>query len=97
MHIKLFLFFILIVAGIAACAETSHYAINVNYIPKKVSPGEQCSEEIAITIAAFNDARTVDDKTIIGKKVKSKNDKILALATAENPAREVSSAFRYFF
>ena len=98
MHIKLFLFFIIIVAGIAACAETSHYAINVNYIPQKgITRKNSAPGKFAITIAAFNDTRTVDDKTIIGKKVKSKNDKILALATAENPAREVSSAFRYFF
>jgi hypothetical protein len=97
MHIRLFLFFIIIVAGIAACAEISHYAINVNYIPQKgITRKSSAQGKFAITIAAFNDARTVDDKTIIGKKVKSKNDKILALATAENFAHEVTSAFRYF-
>jgi hypothetical protein len=97
MRIKMLFTLFIIVAGIAACAEVSHYAINVNYIPQKnITWKNSAQRKFAITIAAFNDARTVDDKTIIGKKVKSKNDKILALATAENPAREVSSAFRYF-
>lgn len=97
MRIKMLFTLFIIVAGIAACAEISHYAINVNYIPQKgITRKNSAQGKFAITIAAFNDTRTVDDKTIIGKKVKSKNDKILALATAENPAREVSSAFRYF-
>ncbi len=97
MRIKLLLSLIIIVACITACAEVANYAININYIPQKgITQKNSAQRKFAITIAAFNDTRTVDDKTIIGKKVKSKNDKILALATAENPARDVSSAFRYF-
>ena len=97
MRIKIFFTLFIIVAGIAACAEISNYAININYIPQKaIFKNNNAQRKFAITIAAFNDTRTVDDKAIIGKKVKSKNDKILALATADNPAREVSSAFRYF-
>ena len=97
MRIKLLLSLIIIVACITACAEVSNYAININYIPQKgITRKNSAQGKFAITIAAFNDTRTVDDKTIIGKKVKSKDDKILALATAENPSRDVSSAFRYF-
>jgi len=97
MRITLLLSLIIIVAGIAACAEVAHYTININYIPQKVIiQNNSAQKKLVITIATFNDTRTVADKSIIGKKVKSKNDKILALATAENPARDVSSAFRYF-
>ena len=97
MRIKLLLSLIIIVACITACAEVANYAININYIPQKIITHKNSAQgKFVITLAAFNDTRIVDDKTIIGKKVKSKDDKILALATAENPAREVSSAFRYF-
>jgi hypothetical protein len=97
MRIKLLLSLIIIVACITACAEVSKYAININYIPQQgITRKNSAQRKFAIAIAAFNDTRNVDDKTIIGKKVKSKNDKILALATAENPAHDVSSAFRYF-
>ena len=97
MRIKLLLSLIIIVACITACAEVANYAININYIPQKIITHKNSAQgKFAITLAAFNDTRNVDDKTIIGKKVKSKDDKILALATAENPSRDVSSAFRYF-
>ena len=97
MRIKMFFTLFIIVAGIAACAEISNYAININYIPQKaITKNNRAQRNFLITIATFNDARTVADKAIIGKKVKSKNDKILALATADNPARDLSSAFRYF-
>jgi len=97
MRIKLLFSFLIFIASIAACAEVSNYAININYIPQKaITKNNRAQRNFLITIATFNDARTVADKAIIGKKVKSKNDKILALATADNPARDVSSAFRYF-
>ena len=97
MRIKLLLSLIIIVACITACVEVANYAININYIPQKIITHKNSAQgKFAITIAAFNDTRIVYDKTIIGKKVKSKNDKILALATAENPSRDVSLAFRYF-
>ena len=97
MRIKLLLFLIIIVVGITACAEVANYAININYIPQKIITHKNSAQgKFAITLAAFNDTRIVDDKTIIGKKVKSKDDKVLGLATAENPSRDVSSAFRYF-
>ena len=97
MRIKMLFSLFIIVAGIAACAEVANYAININYIPQKgITRNKSAQGKFVITIAAFNDTRIVDDKTIIGKKVKSRNDKILALATADNPARDVSSAFRYF-
>ena len=97
MRIKLLFSFLIFIAGIASCAEVTNYTININYIPQKaITKNNRAQRNFIITIATFNDARTVADKAIIGKKVKSKNDKILALATAENPARDVSSAFRYF-
>ena len=97
MRIKMLFSLFIIIAGIAACAEVSNYAININYIPQKgFTRNNSAQGKFAITIAAFNDTRIVDDKTIIGKKVKSRNDKILALATAENSSRDISSAFRYF-
>ena len=97
MRLKLLLSVIITASSIVACAEVSNYAININYIPQKgLTRNNSAQGKFAITLAAFNDTRTIDDKTIIGKKVKSKDDKILALATAENPSRDVSSAFRYF-
>ena len=97
MRIKSFLYPVIIIFIIAACAEVSNYAINIDYIPQKsVTHNNSAQRMFSITVATFNDVRTVADKAIIGKKVKSKNDKIIALATADNPARAVSSAFRYF-
>jgi hypothetical protein len=97
MRIKMLFSLFIICVCIASCAEVSNYAININYIPQKViTRNKNAQRTLLITIATFNDARTVADKAIIGKKVKSKNDKIIALATSDNPAHEVSSAFRYF-
>ena len=97
MRVKLILYLSVIIFNITACAEVSNYAINIDYIPQKsVTHNNSAQQMFSITVATFNDVRTVADKAIIGKKVKSKNDKIIALATADNPARAVSSAFRYF-
>jgi hypothetical protein len=97
MRVKSILYLLVIIFNIAACAEVSKYAINIDYIPQKsVTHNNSAQKMFSITVATFNDVRTVADKAIIGKKVKSKNDKIIALATADNPARAVSSAFRYF-
>jgi hypothetical protein len=85
------------ISFISACAEFSHYAINIHYIPQKANfQNNSIKRKCAMTIATCNDTRTVDDKTVIGKKVKSKDDKILALATAEDPARDVAEAFKMF-
>ena len=97
MRIKLLLSVIITASSLVACAEVANYAINIYYIPQKIITHKTSAQgKFVITIAAFNDTRTIDDKTIIGKKVKSKDNKVLALATAENPSRDVSSAFRYF-
>lgn len=97
MRHQIYFFIIAILCFILSCAVVSRYIITIHYIPQKtITAQSRIKKDFIITVATFNDSRAVDDKTVIGKKVMAKNDKIVARVTAQDPAREVTRALKHF-
>jgi hypothetical protein len=97
MRVKQLLSITALFTGIIACAGVSNYVINIKYVPQRaVLQNSKTRSKPLITIARFNDISSLDNKTVTGSKSNSNDDTIRALATAEDPARDVSAAFRTF-
>jgi uncharacterized lipoprotein YajG len=81
---------------LGACARPGIYSVDLLYIsPEKTSVTDKKAKSLSITVAQFNDVRTVDDKRIIGKVVKSDGMKIPILPKHRMPADAVTRAVRH--
>lgn len=81
---------------LGACARQGPYSIDLLYIsPEKRSVAAEKAKSLLITVAQFNDVRTVGDKKIIGKVIKSDGTKILILPKHYMPADAVTRAVRH--
>src|SRR5512135_2402138 len=97
MRLKMIMSICIMAVFFLSCAQVSYYAINIHYSPQKtITKNSSNNKKPLITVAHFNDARAIENKTIMGKKIKSKGDKVLAFAIESNPARSVSLAFKDF-
>lgn len=82
---------------LCACARQGPYSVDLLYIsPEKTSVADKKTKSLLITVAQFNDVRTVDDKRVIGKVIKSDGMKILILPKHRMPADAVTRAVRHY-
>jgi uncharacterized lipoprotein YajG len=83
--------------SLGACAPPGLYSVDLLYIsPEKTSVADKKTKNLSITVAQFNDVRTVNDKRIIGKVVKSDGMKIPILPKHHMPADAVTRAVRHY-
>ncbi|MBN2515570.1 MAG: hypothetical protein JXC33_05990 [Deltaproteobacteria bacterium] len=82
---------------LGACAPPGLYSVDLLYIsPEKTSLADENVKNLSITVTQFNDMRTVDDKRIIGKVVKSDGMKIPILPKHHMPADAVTRAVKHY-
>jgi uncharacterized lipoprotein YajG len=82
---------------LGACARPGLYSVDLLYIsPEKTSVADKKTKNLSITVAQFNDVRTVKDKRIIGKVVKSDGTRIPILPKHRMPSDAVTRAVRHY-
>lgn len=92
-----FLIILCMVLFLGACAQTRPYSVDIEYMPPlKTSAADEKVKNLSITVAKFNDLRKMDDKTVIGKVVKSDGTKILILPKHHMPADAVTHAVKLY-
>jgi hypothetical protein len=81
-------------AMIWGCAPAL-YSVDMKYVPTKPTPEMKGSEKkIKITVAAFEDIRTISDTTIIGRVIKPDKQNIPVLPKYVRPPMAVASALK---
>jgi hypothetical protein len=98
MRIKINMFCCLLtIAVISSCARVSEYTIDIRYVPQKHVPqaGSQL-QKYSITVTMFTDARTTDNKAVIGERVAGNGRDIVARCAQEEPSAAVAGTLRDF-
>lgn len=71
------------------------YSVDMKYVPTKPMPEMKGPEKkIKITVAAFEDLRTISDTTLIGRVIKSDRQNIPVLPKFVSPSMAVASALK---
>jgi len=84
-------------AMIWGCASAL-YSVDMKYVPTRPIPEMKGSEKkIKITVAAFEDLRTISDTTLIGRVIKSDRQNIPVLPKYVRPPMAVASALKEIF
>ncbi len=74
------------------------YSVDMNYTPTGAMRSfAKVDQPVPITVAAFVDARKVDDKMQIGRVVKSNDIVVPILPRFMNPSQAVTAPFKEFF
>lgn len=91
------LIFLCIVSSFFSCSSVSLYTLNVKYTPPEsaVTKVDACKYSI-LTVAMFNDLRTVEDKALIGNVVFSDGSKIPILPKYLKPVDAVTFGIREY-
>ncbi len=91
------------IAGMALCllllagCSPALYSVDMKYVPSRVMPrAEGTGEIITVTVAAFEDRRKIDDKTVIGWVIKSDGERIPVLPKFVKPTVAVTSPLKDF-
>ena len=91
------------IAGLALClmmlagCSPALYSVDMKYVPSRVMPRtEGTGEIITVTVAAFEDRRKIDDKTVIGWVIKSDGERIPVLPKFVKPTVAVTSPLKDF-
>ncbi len=91
--------FIAIIAVIstAACTPVTRYAVSMTTEPvRNVTPAGDQIKGIPITIAVFNDIRTLADKNVVGAVIKTGGEKLPIFVINTTPAEAVSSGVKSY-
>lgn len=97
MQLKIKIFSVVMALCLFACSGAAFYTIKLNYMPQKVIPRAGVNlQKFVITIAAFNDARAVENKNVIGRRLTAQGTEIMALSSEAQPSRAVASAVKDF-
>jgi hypothetical protein len=88
---------LLISAVMMSCAHVADYPISLQYTAQKHVPqaGNRL-KKYSITVSGFTDARSTDNKAVIGKKNEGSDRGIAARCAQGDPAAAVTEALRNF-
>lgn len=88
---------IIAVISTAACTPVTRYAVNMTTEPvRNVTPAGNQIKGIPITVAAFNDIRTLSDKNVVGAVIKPGGEKLPVFVLNTSPAEAVTSGVRSY-
>ncbi len=94
----LFSYCIIMTLGLTCCAPVLNYPISLQFVPQNViSDAGDNRVDPVITVAGFHDERTVGDKAVVGKRLKSNGHEINVVSKNRKPDVAVASAIRDFF
>lgn len=96
---RLMISILMIVAVIAlsACTPATRYAVNMTPDPvRNVVPAGDKMKGIYITVATFNDLRTLADKSMVGTVSKSEGEKLPVVLANTRPADAVTSGVKSY-
>lgn len=102
LHSRLFLEYkiwcvVLMVTSLVGCAPVM-YSVDLKYVPTRTfSKVKQVTQPIALTVAAFQDLRTMEDKMLIGRVIKSNGEQIRVFPKFVRPAQAVTVPIKEFF
>jgi len=78
-----------------SCAPVNLYTVTMQYLPPETAaPAAAKAASIPVTVAAFNDAREIDDTIRIGTVVLSDGKEVPILPKDRRPAETVTDAVR---
>lgn len=96
-RLMIFIMTIVAVISLSACTPATRYAVNVTPEPvRNVVPAGEKMKGIYITVAAFNDLRTLADKSVVGTVTKSEGEKIPVMLANTKPADAVTSGVKSY-
>ncbi len=85
-------------SAVISCAMSGYYRLNVQYVPQKQSLAADSSlQQYMITVAQFNDERTVPDASALGKRVKADGSELKAISQQRSPSEVVGAAVKDAF
>ena len=83
---------------VSGCADTALYTINIRYEQTKVPPAaEAAMKKRILTIATFQDKRTIDDPLKVGYVLRPDGRKIFILPENKKTVEAVTDAARDYF
>ena len=82
---------------LGSCARTALYSVDIEYVPplNKVKPAKT-PKALSITVAKFNDLRTIEDKMVIGKVMQAHKPSIPILPKFHVPSVTVTRAVKRY-
>jgi hypothetical protein len=87
-----------IVAIILVGCTPALYSVDMKYVPTRSFPKTQVvTQPIALTVAAFQDARKVADNMLIGRVIKPNGEQIRVLPKFVKPSQAVTEPIKEFF
>ena len=82
---------------LAGCAPAL-YSVDMKYVPTRSFPKTQgVTQPIALTVAAFQDARKIADNMLIGRVIKPNGEQIRVLPKFVKPSQAVTEPIKEFF
>jgi len=82
-------------ASLWACAGPMLYSVDMRYTPATaMSETNTSGKKLILTVAAFNDARKVNDTAVIGRVITSKEREIPVVPKYVRPGKSVSEGIR---
>lgn len=81
---------------LVGCAPTL-YSVDMKYVPTRTFPKAQgVTQPIALTVAAFQDVRKVEDNMMIGRVIKPNGEQIRVLPRFIKPSQAVTEPIKQF-
>jgi hypothetical protein len=91
-HLSVIVLLMIVMMLLASCSPVTRYSVTMTSDPvRNVIPAGEEIKGIPLTIALFNDSRTIADKTTVGQVIKSGNDPIPVVSANIKPASVVTS------
>ena len=95
-HLSVVVLLMIVMMLLVSCTPITHYSVNMTSDPVRiVIPAGEQVKGIPLTIALFNDARPIADKTTVGHVMKSGNDPI-PVVSANKPASVVTAGVKSY-
>jgi hypothetical protein len=96
-HLSEIVLLMTIMMLLVSCAPVTRYSVNMTSDPvRNVIPAGEHIKGIPLTIALFNDARTIADKATVGKVMKSGNDPIPVVSADLKPVSAVTAGVKSY-
>jgi hypothetical protein len=95
-HLSVVVLLMIVMMLLVSCTPITRYSVNMTSDPVRiVIPAGEQIKGIPLTIALFNDARPIVDKTTVGHVMKSGNDPI-SVVSANKPASVVTAGVKSY-
>ncbi|MCX5831717.1 MAG: hypothetical protein NT140_07490 [Deltaproteobacteria bacterium] len=89
---------VVIVAIMLVGCAPALYSVDMKYVPTRSFPKTQgVTQPIALTVAAFQDARKIADNMLIGRVIKPNGEQIRVLPKFVKPSQAVTEPIKEFF